>query len=273
MSSDSKTRATRRRSWRARLVRAIGLSSITARSWLVAGLFHGAMIGIAAAYHFPSHEIPFYLMPSSRLGAIELSLAEPPDEQRIEMEFTAGSPTPPTDVQVGPSTASIGRRQFVRSDSPRTAVELAQLPKQHDSQNRPSIAPRPTPTKTDPIRRSAPRRRVVRRPRRTTRQFVSVPMATAPGHIVSRTPDWSNNRPPEYPAAARVRGWQGAVELSVTVAADGRVSEVRITRSSGYAVLDAAAVNAVRGWRIEPPMIGSRAVAITTALRVRFELP
>jgi periplasmic protein TonB len=54
---------------------------------------------------------------------------------------------------------------------------------------------------------------------------------------------------PRYPAAARRRGQQGTVLLTVTVAADGSVSEALVTRSSGHAVLDEEAVRTVRQWR------------------------
>lgn len=41
-----------------------------------------------------------------------------------------------------------------------------------------------------------------------------------------------------YPPLARRHGWQGRVHLALRIEADGRLRELRVLRSSGYAVLD-----------------------------------
>jgi protein TonB len=51
---------------------------------------------------------------------------------------------------------------------------------------------------------------------------------------------------PEYPARARRQGWQGTVDVELCVDRDGAVAEASIGRSSGFAVLDAAAVTVAR---------------------------
>lgn len=48
-----------------------------------------------------------------------------------------------------------------------------------------------------------------------------------------------------YPLLARRRGWQGEVVLSFRLEADGRILDARIARSSGYGVLDHAALSAL----------------------------
>lgn len=45
-----------------------------------------------------------------------------------------------------------------------------------------------------------------------------------------------------YPLMARRNGWQGQVEVGLRVEADGRLSHVRIAHSSGYGLLDNAAL-------------------------------
>ena len=45
-----------------------------------------------------------------------------------------------------------------------------------------------------------------------------------------------------YPPLARRHGWQGRVRVALRIDADGRFSELRVLRSSGYAVLDRDAV-------------------------------
>lgn len=61
-----------------------------------------------------------------------------------------------------------------------------------------------------------------------------------------------NNPAPPYPLLSRRLGEQGTVQLAVWVDAQGLVSEVRLARSSGHPRLDAAAQQAVRGWRFVP---------------------
>jgi protein TonB len=48
-----------------------------------------------------------------------------------------------------------------------------------------------------------------------------------------------------YPLLARRRGWQGEVVLAFRLEADGRILDARIARSSGYGVLDHAALAAL----------------------------
>jgi len=78
---------------------------------------------------------------------------------------------------------------------------------------------------------------------------------------------------PRYPEDARRRGHEGTVVLSVRVAADGTVIDLRVFRSSGHGTLDRAARGTVRGWRFHPatragvPVRGQARVAIRFALR------
>ena len=48
-----------------------------------------------------------------------------------------------------------------------------------------------------------------------------------------------------YPLRARRRGWEGEVLLGLRLAADGRLSDIHLLRSSGYPVLDRSALRAL----------------------------
>jgi protein TonB len=48
-----------------------------------------------------------------------------------------------------------------------------------------------------------------------------------------------------YPPVARQQGWQGEVRLALRVGADGLLTRVRIVRSSGYGILDQAALRSL----------------------------
>lgn len=53
-----------------------------------------------------------------------------------------------------------------------------------------------------------------------------------------------------YPAIARRKGWQGVVRLELHIEPDGRISDLQIDQTSGYAVLDKAALQSLQLARI-----------------------
>lgn len=81
-----------------------------------------------------------------------------------------------------------------------------------------------------------------------------------------------NNPKPGYPSFSRRRGEEGRVLLEVYILPDGRVGEVRLKRSSGYPRLDAAAQEAVKGWRYVPARQGGRAIPYWYVQPVDFSL-
>ncbi len=85
-------------------------------------------------------------------------------------------------------------------------------------------------------------------------------------------PLYRKNPPPKYPRAARKRGCQGTVVLSVLVEEDGRVSNLWVFTSSGFRLLDNAAVKAVRNWAFEPGMKGNKKVAMWVKVPIKFQL-
>lgn len=61
-----------------------------------------------------------------------------------------------------------------------------------------------------------------------------------------------NNPEPAYPTRARREGLEGTVALNILVTKEGRPERVEIKQSSGAAILDNAALEAVRQWRFVP---------------------
>jgi len=49
----------------------------------------------------------------------------------------------------------------------------------------------------------------------------------------------------DYPRLARIRNWQGTTELKLQIGPDGKLQDVHVGHSSGFEVLDAAAVQMV----------------------------
>jgi protein TonB len=80
------------------------------------------------------------------------------------------------------------------------------------------------------------------------------------------------NTPPIYPETARRAGWEGRVTVRVEVSADGSPMSVALQKSSGYGVLDQAALRAVKSWRFQPRTMGGVAMAGTVDVPVNFTL-
>lgn len=98
----------------------------------------------------------------------------------------------------------------------------------------------------------------------------------APGAGPSEPPRYlpggEDNPWPSYPSAARRRGIEGEALIRVAVGADGVAGRVEILRSSGSALLDAAAVEALSRWRFEPAHAAGVPVAASIDIPVTFRL-
>ena len=88
----------------------------------------------------------------------------------------------------------------------------------------------------------------------------------------SRPPKVLNWTDPPYPEQARQQGVEGTVVLRLTVGADGTPSDVRVSRSSGHAALDEAAIAHVRRARFSPALKDGKAVPMPMTFRVKFHL-
>jgi protein TonB len=77
---------------------------------------------------------------------------------------------------------------------------------------------------------------------------------------------------PVYPRIARIRGYEGAVLISTEILPDGNVGNLKIKKSSGYAILDQAAIDAVRNWKFEPAKKMGKPFAIWRDHVIKFFL-
>jgi len=80
------------------------------------------------------------------------------------------------------------------------------------------------------------------------------------------------NPKPAYPTMALKRGMQGLVLLSVEVSPKGQPLAVLIKQSSGFVLLDKAALKAVHAWRFAPATRGGIPVAARVDIPIRFSL-
>ena len=75
-----------------------------------------------------------------------------------------------------------------------------------------------------------------------------------------------------YPPAARQRGLEGVVLLSLELSATGKVTAVTVLTSSGHPILDAAACRAAWKWRFAPALLRGQPQKATLTRQVRFRL-
>jgi len=92
------------------------------------------------------------------------------------------------------------------------------------------------------------------------------PPAAAQSLKVSRRVD------PTYPPSARRAGEEGSVQLRILVDERGLPGDVQIVKSSGFARLDQAAIDAVRRWRFVAATNGSQTVVAWTQVAITFRL-
>lgn len=78
----------------------------------------------------------------------------------------------------------------------------------------------------------------------------------------------------EYPTEAIKKGYQGRCFVRITVDCDGKIKDIMIERSSGYSILDEAALASIAKmptWI--PGNINGKAVAVYVTLPIYFNLP
>jgi TonB family protein len=92
------------------------------------------------------------------------------------------------------------------------------------------------------------------------------------GVKIKANPDYFQNPSPEYPEFARQMRQEGLVMLDVDVDGAGKPIKVEIIQSSGYRLLDQAALKAVSHWRFRAGSIGNISVESTVTVPIRFRL-
>lgn len=106
--------------------------------------------------------------------------------------------------------------------------------------------------------RSAPRMRVASDPHGErsvrTSQKNAVPVETRAQVVTLADLVAQGNVPPDYPAEALRRRYQGTTEIRIRVLEAH--NEVEMAESSGFPLLDEAALTAARQWKIEQADVG-----------------
>jgi protein TonB len=85
-----------------------------------------------------------------------------------------------------------------------------------------------------------------------------------------KEPKKIKNVAPIYPPIAQSARVQGIVIIEATIGVDGRVTDARVIRP--VALLDQAALEAVKQWVFTPTMLNGQAVPVIMTVTVNFTL-
>ena len=80
------------------------------------------------------------------------------------------------------------------------------------------------------------------------------------------------NPAPLYPRVAKRRCCEGKVILKVFVKKDGTPGNIEVRESSGYKILDDAAVDAVIDWQFEPAQSKFGNISTWITIPIHFKL-
>jgi protein TonB len=94
----------------------------------------------------------------------------------------------------------------------------------------------------------------------------------AQGNIVYARPKYKQNPTPHYPELAKRRGYEGKTLLKVKVLENGKAGNIQVEESSGFKVLDTAALRSVRGWTFVPGTINGKRTEQWIRVPIRFVL-
>lgn len=77
---------------------------------------------------------------------------------------------------------------------------------------------------------------------------------------------------PEYPAEARKAGMEGTVIIQALIDVDGKITQVKIAKSSGYKLLDSSALESSKRAIFTPAQENGESVQCWVAIPYRFTL-
>ena len=92
---------------------------------------------------------------------------------------------------------------------------------------------------------------------------LTISSGVAAGMLILKTP-------PIYPPIAKAARVSGTVELNATISKNGTIKDLRVV--NGPAMLQQAAVDAVRNWRYKPYRLNNAPVEVDTTIKLVFSL-
>jgi len=209
-------------------------------------------------------------------GATEVGLvAAAPGSEENEAIPPAAAPTP--DSTPAPSPEPIPAPTPEATPEPAPVSQPSPEPQIEPSTPQPVLQPTPTPAPSQEPKLTHSRRPASIISNNASngsmrgRTAGSGTSAGANGVATAARP--RRNPPPQYPQKARHERQQGVVQVMLTIGSDGKVKNVVLAESSGFPLLDQAALEALRRWSFEPATtLAGLPVETHTIQPVRFRI-
>lgn len=235
-------------------------SGDSARAWgissLVSLLLHGLVLGALG-----------FAMPANFVKAPETSVS-------IDLEMLATAAPEPEPAQ---PAAPPQQRQVAEAEPEKTVEPMPEpVPQKAETPK-----PKPAPKKVETRKPVQPQKAAVNgRADGQSRQVASnvSPAAKTSSKAGSGPPTppapigGASSPRPVYPELARKRGQEGTVNVRCQVDVSGKVTAVSLAKSSGFKLLDEAALKAVGKWKFRPGSKDGASVAGTVVVPVQFRL-
>ena len=188
---------------------------------------------------------------------------------------------PPKIKKKSPSSAIKVSKQKKKVPAVTTSLEAIPLAETPDGRHDPTPEPTPEPTpdpmpeietvleSDKPLNDIQPAQEVKAHKQFTT---VNIPLKKSIEILKITDPEFKSNPLPKYPEKARKRGYEGLVELKVLISIDGQISQIKIHKSAGYAILDRQAMRTVKKWKFIPRKNNGQATETWVMIPIRFKL-
>jgi protein TonB len=151
--------------------------------------------------------------------------------------------------------------------APPPKVEPSPPPKPKPEPKPEFIPPTPKPEVTIPEPKPEPPP-----PKPVAPPVTVLPPPTPTEYVQVRQPTYVVRTEPIYPTEARRRHQQGVVGLELFINESGALDKVEVVKSSGYPLLDAAAIRAMRQSQFVPAMNGRQKIRSRAEATVTFRL-
>lgn len=171
-------------------------------------------------------------------------------DQLTVMNLTQPAPPPPSTPEPRPvpvETPIVAPRPLIQVPSPAPTVTTTPDP----------VPPQPMALPAMPVAPGPP-----------------APPTPAPAPSMVQASDLSDQaiytQPPRMTLDSRRAREQGTVTLTIILGYDGKVSNISVARSSGFARLDRSALEAVRKWRWKPQVRNGQPVMVQGSVEISF---
>jgi protein TonB len=187
---------------------------------------------------------------------------EPEPEDAIPLEKVEEKPKPkPKAPGKKPEKKETKKKPEAKPKKETKKAAAAKVPEGKPAQTPAPAVPapsQPTTAKAAPAKPAAPR------------ATQNAAVSDAPVRVTN--PNYAGACPISYPERARKRNQEGTVVVHALIGPDGKPIEVTVAQSSGHALLDEAAQEAIANCAFVPQKVGGRAVRAIVEIPIPFKL-